>query len=167
VLLGAEVTHCLSIYRWSAPDQRRCATGMGDAIALLLALDEAAARGDAPSTAELAAHQRRWMEPQLEDLLTELKELHWVQMTRDGGWVLARRLSDATLMELYASREFDLPRPGDPDWPLDERLARVLTEGNAGVERALDVPLARFRLQRAEAVNMAGPASRHGTGEGD
>jgi membrane protein len=152
VLLGAEVTHCLSIYRWRAPDQRRCETGMGDAVAVLLALDEAAARGAAPSTAELAGHQRRWLEPQLEDLLTELKTLHWVHMTREGGWALARRLSDATLMELYASRVFDLPRPGDPDWPADGRLAEVLTAANEGLGRALEVPLAAFRLHRAEAV---------------
>ena len=32
VLLGAEVTHCLSIYRWSSRDQSRCQTGMGDAM---------------------------------------------------------------------------------------------------------------------------------------
>jgi membrane protein len=44
VLLGAEVTHCLSIYRWSAEDQGRCRVGMGDAIAVLLALDEAAGK---------------------------------------------------------------------------------------------------------------------------
>jgi membrane protein len=157
VLLGAEVTHCLSIYRWSAADQRRCETGMGDAIAALLALDEAAARGSAPSTAELAHRQKRWLEPQLEDLLTELKSLHWVHMTREGGWALARRLSDATLMDLYATRVFDLPCPGDPDWPADERLVEVLTAGNAGLKQALDVPLAAFRLQRAEAVTINRP----------
>jgi len=157
VLLGAEVTHCLSIYRWSAADQRRCETGMGDAIAALLALDEAAARGSAPSTAELAHRQKRWLEPQLEDLLTELKSLHWVHMTREGGWALARRLSDATLMDLYATRVFDLPCPGDPDWPADERLVGVLQAGNAGLKQALDVPLAAFRLQRAEAVTINRP----------
>jgi hypothetical protein len=130
---------------------------MGDAIAALLALDEAAARGSAPSTAELAHRQKRWLEPQLEDLLTELKSLHWVHMTREGGWALARRLSDATLMDLYATRVFDLPCPGDPDWPADERLVEVLTAGNAGLKQALDVPLAAFRLQRAEAVTINRP----------
>lgn len=152
VLLGAEVTHCLSIYRWGAIDQRRCETGMGDAVAVLLALDEASARGVAPSTAELAALQRRWMEPQLEDLLARLRQLRWVHMTRDGGWSLARRLSDATLLDLYSSRVFNLPVETDPDWPQDQPLAAVLLAANRGLAESLDVPLDGFRLQRADAV---------------
>ena len=151
VLLGAEVTHCLSIYRWGAGDQSRCRTGMGDAIAVLLALDEASARGVAPTTVELAASKKRWMEPQLEDLLTQLRQLRWVHMTRDGGWTLARQLSDATLGALYRSRVFDLPNESDPDWPDDPALANVLAAANAGLADVLDVQLAAFRLQRAEA----------------
>jgi membrane protein len=160
VLLGAEVTHCLSIYRWSSHDQSRCDIGMGDAIAVLLALDEAAGQGAAPGTPELVGQKPRWLEPQLEDLLSELKERRWVHMTREGGWVLARRLADATLLELYASRMFDLPREDDPDWPTDKRLAQTLQHANAGVAEALDVPLAHFRLQRADPVSIqrdAGP----------
>lgn len=164
VLLGAEVTHCLSIYRWSARDQSRCRMGMGDAIALLLALDAAAGRGHAPGTAELVAQQRRWMEPPLEDLLTELKRLRWVHMTRDGGWSLARRLSDATLMDLYASRVFDLPRPDDPDWPDDPALAGQLQAANTGLAGNLDVPLATFRRQRAAAVPLTGRSDKAGPG---
>ena len=38
--------------------------------------------GEAPGTDELAGLQRRWMEPPLDDLLNELKDLHWVHMTR-------------------------------------------------------------------------------------
>jgi membrane protein len=164
VLLGAEVTHCLSIYRWSASDQARCRVGMGDAVELLLALDHAAAAGEAPTTAQLAARRKRWLEPQLEDLLNQLRELHWVHMTRDGGWALARRLDEATLIELYQSRAFDLPRPGDPDWPDDDRLAAVLNDGNEGVAKALDEPLANFRRTRAPTVSI--PQSRETTGPG-
>jgi membrane protein len=159
VLLGAEVTHCLSVYRWSASDQSRCRVGMGDAIDLLLALDAAAADGDAPTTSQLAAQRRRWLEPQLEDLLNELKALHWVHMTRDGGWSLARRLDEATLVELYDSRAFNLPRPADPDWPDDERLAAVLNSANHGLAQALGQPLATFR--RRPAATVAIPATRN------
>jgi membrane protein len=151
VLLGAEVTHCLSIYRWGARDQSRCQTGMGDAIAVLLALDDASARGIAPTTAQLATTKKRWMEPQLEDLLTQLRQLRWVHMTRDGGWTLARQLSDSTLAELYRSRVFNLPSESDPDWPDDPALANVLAAASAGLAQALDVQLAAFRLQRADA----------------
>jgi membrane protein len=154
VLLGAEVTHCLSIYRWSTSDQSRCRIGMGDAIAVLLALDEAASRGLAPSTAELSAHKKRWLEPQLEDLLPELKGLQWVHMTRDGGWVLARRLADSSLLDLFESRRFSLPREDDPDWPTDGALADAMRAAHAGVAAALDVPLGGFRLQRADPVNL-------------
>jgi membrane protein len=154
VLLGAEITHCLGIYRWTSHDQSRCETGMGDAIAVLLALDEAAARGLAPTTVDLAAQRQRWMEPQLDDLLSALKDLGWVHMTRDSGWALARRLDHASLLELYASRRFDLPREDDPDWPGDRHLAEVLHNANLGIASALDVPLAAFRLQRAAAVPL-------------
>ncbi len=163
VLLGAEVTHCLSIYRWGTHDQARCRVGMGDAIEVLLVLDEAAARGEAPTTVELAARRRRWMEPQLEDLLTKLKDLHWVHMTREGGWALARRLSDATLLDLYASRAFELPREGDPDWPGDTELANVLHGANMGVAEVLRVPLARFRIQRAPSVAIRAAADQSTT----
>jgi len=152
VLLGAEVTHCLSIYRWSSRDQARERTGMGDAVDVMLVLDEYAARGVAPGTAVLAAQRRRWLEPQLEDLLNQLRSMRWVHMTRDGGWALARRLDEATLHDLYGSRAFDLPRPGDPDWPEQAALAEVLEHGNAGIARALDRPLADFRRQRAPTV---------------
>ncbi|MCB1772178.1 MAG: virulence factor BrkB family protein [Gammaproteobacteria bacterium] len=162
VLLGAEVTHCLSIYRWGARDQSRIRVGMGDAIAVLLALDEASARGVAPTTAQLAASSRRWMEPQLEDLLTQLRHLHWVHMTRDGGWTLARQLSDATLGALYRSREFNLPEASDPDWPENTALADVLASANAGLAGALDVPLATFRQQRAQthSIRPGNPVAR-------
>ena len=156
-LLGAEITHCLIIYRWRSRDQSRCQTGLGDAVGVLLALDEAAALGATPSTAELARLRPRWMEPQLEDLLGELKRMHWVQLTRDGNWVLARRLVDASLAELYASRRFALPREDDPDWPSDRRLAEALRAANDGITRALGVPLASFRLQRAAAVPLQRP----------
>ena len=162
VLLGAEVTHCLSIYRWSASDQTRCRVGMGDAVEVLLALDHAAATGDAPTTAQLATRRKRWLEPQLEDLLSRLKDLHWVHMTREGGWVLARRLDQATLIDLYQSRAFELPRPGDPDWPDDERLATVLNDGNEGVARALNQPLAAFRRTRAPTVSIPQPRDKAG-----
>lgn len=163
VLLGAEVTQCLSIYRWGSHDQARCQTGMGDAVAVLLALDDAAAQGIAPTTVELARQRQRWMEPQLEDLLVELKHLNWVHMTRDGGWVLARRLDDATLLDLYASRQFDLPRENDPDWPSDRRLAETLGRANAGLAGSLDEPLAAFRLQRADSVPLQPPDDSAGS----
>jgi membrane protein len=154
VLLGAEVTHCLGIFRWGAHDQRRCRMGMGDAIDVLLALDEASSRGEAPTTVELASQRKRWLEPALDDLLAQLRELHLVHMTRDGGWALARRLADVTLDDLYACREFELPREGDPDWPTDPALAAVLASTNAGVEQTLKRPLAEFRWRRAESVSL-------------
>ena len=154
VLLGAEVTHCLSIYRWSASDQENCRTGMGDAIAVLLALDEAAGKSQAPTTVELATQKHRWMEPQLDDLLGQLRSANWVHLSDDGTWVLARGLADLTLADLYAGRAFDLPRETDPDWPSDTHLAGVLDRANAGIGKALDIPLAEFRLRRASTISM-------------
>jgi membrane protein len=164
VLLGAEVTHCLGIYRWSDGDRTCCETGMGDAVALLLALDEAAVDGEAPTSVALAERSARWTEAMVEDLLARLRALSWVHLTREGGWALARRLDEATLAELAASRSFPLPREDDPDWPADTRLASVLREANAGLERALSVPLAAFRACRLGPVPME-PRKRDGRPE--
>jgi membrane protein len=154
VLLGAEVTHCLSIFRWGKHNQRHSRIGMGDAIDVLLALDEAAARGDAPTTVELAARRKRWLDPEIDDLLNRLRGLHWVHTTRDGGWVLAMRLADLTLNDILASRAFELPRRGDPDWPSDAALAEVMEQANRRVEETLARPLEDFRLQRADSVSL-------------
>ena len=104
------------------------------------------------------------MEPQLEDLLAELRGLQWVHMTRDGGWVLARRLADSSLLELFETRRFSLPREGDPDWPSDGPLADAMRAAHAGVAAALDVPLGGFRLQRADPVSLRKDPEPRGEG---
>ncbi len=121
-------------------------------------------RASADDIAELAAYKQRWMEPQLEDLLAEFKALHWVHMTRDGGWVLARRLADSSLLKLFESRRFSLPRESDPDWPSDGSLADVMRAAHAGVAAALDVPLGGFRLQRADPVSLRKESKPRGEG---
>lgn len=161
VLLGAEVTHGMSIYDWSSGNGSRKHLGMGDALAVILALDEASANGGAPTTAQLARQRKRWREPRLDDLLRELAEHQWVHLTQSGGWTLARRLDDATLMDVLESRIFELPRETDRDWPGNEALAEVLRRANSGIHEALDVPLSQFRLRRAESV----PFQRGGTSE--
>ncbi|WP_078120782.1 virulence factor BrkB family protein [Thiosocius teredinicola] len=154
VLLGAEVTHAMGIFNWLGNDGTCKRLGMGDAVNVILALDEAAAAGEAPTTAQLARLRARWREPRLDDLLSELAAHHWVHLTREGGWTLARRLDDSTLMGLFESRMFSLPREGDSDWPANERLADALRAANTGIHGALDVPLGEFRLRRAESIPL-------------
>jgi membrane protein len=159
VLLGAEVAHCLGVFRWDVGGVRPARMGLGDAASVLLVLDEASTRGEALTTAGLAAARKRWTEPVLEDLLASLREHRWVHMTRDGGWVPARRFHDATLHELYRTRLFPLPLDSDPDWPEDETLADALAAADKGVAQALDVPLAHFRRAPAGPAT-ATPAAR-------
>ncbi len=162
VLLGAEVTSCLGSYRWRGEEWGHRRAGMGDAIDLLLLLDEAASRGHAPSVADLVDQRPHWMEAQLEDLLDELSKLHWVHQTHDGRWALARRLSDATLFDLYSSRRFALPSEADPDWPISQPLREALQRVNTGIAESLDVSLAEFRLRRADPLSMQRPDGGQG-----
>lgn len=144
VLLGAEFTHCLRIFRWPGQSGSQV-LGFNDAVQLLLRLDQAAGEGEALSADELTATQARWHEDQIDTLLNTMLQYHWVHQTRDGRWALARRLVDLSLHEVYQRGNYPLPQENAPSWPQDAVLAERLRLANQQVAGALDVPLADFR----------------------
>ncbi|RMG32684.1 MAG: YihY family inner membrane protein [Gammaproteobacteria bacterium] len=158
VLVGAEVAHGLRLYHWHRPNPRGRELGMLDAVYLLLLLDEAAERGQARSLWDLAAARSDWREDRVEAMLADMLGKGWVQQTRNGDWLLARRASDLTLYEILSEGGYPLP-DGEQLAAADERLGSLFHQVHAEVKSLLDVPLARFRLRRAEAASLNPVAS--------
>lgn len=148
VLLGAEFTCCLDIFRRQDGLTAARRLGLADAVRLLSLLGE----GQSWTLQRLAAVEPRWSQRHLDDLLYELRGLGLVYRTDQGNWVLGRSLDQVTLNDLARAARFRLPRAGDPDWPEDPELAKVLGAAGAGLATALQVPLARFRHPRPGAV---------------
>lgn len=153
-LIGAEVAHCLRLFNWQADNPHGRELGFADAIQALLYLDEAAGEGQALSARVLAARQADWREDLMEGLLSDLLSLHWVHQTDDGHWSLARRLADLSFSDVLHAGGYRVPSPEDRDWPHDERLKALFVAAVGERDKVLDVPLADFRLQRAETESI-------------
>lgn len=153
VLLGAEVAHGLRLYHWHRPNPRGRELGVIDAIYLLLLLDEAAEQGEARSLWDLAAARPDWREDRVEAMLADMLVHGWVQQTRNGDWMLARRATDLTLYEILTKGGYPLPG-SDQVAAAEERLGEVFRTVQDEVRGLLDVPLAQFRLRRAAATSL-------------
>ena len=88
----------------------------------------------------------------LDRLLAEREEQPFLSLRDFTTRVPAEEREVTNLILAGAFDAFDLPRPGDPDWPDDERMAAVLNAGNDGIAQTLDQPLATFRRSRASAT---------------
>jgi len=147
VLLGAEFTHTLRIFRWCDEKQQGYELRLSDAVDVLLLLDEAAGEGGALSIDDLVRRKPRWREDFVESMLGDMLQQHWVHQTKESQWALARRLTDLSLYELLRGGKYSLPQKGDRTWPKDPELAKCFDLANNQVASVLDVPLANFRLE--------------------
>lgn len=150
VLLGAEFTHCLGIYRWGEGLSRGRRRSLADAVRILTLLDAAQRRDRTLSCRRLAQALPHWTEYATDALLNDLHELRLVYRTDEGRWVLARGLTEIRLFDLIRSGRFLLPYPSDSDWPEDSRLAEVLRVANRELERVLAVTLEQFAVNTVE-----------------
>ncbi len=145
VLLGAEFTASLGIFRRFRSGVHDAAPSLIDAVQLLLRLGQAQQAGEGPlSSRAMATAQPMWSEHWLDGLLYELQQAGWVERTDKGDWLLARPLSEISLYDLYRSGRYPLPRPGEPGWPSDSRLATVLEMADRQLIETWDVPLQQF-----------------------
>jgi membrane protein len=153
VLLGAEFTHCLGIFRRQDGAVAARRLELADAVRVLTLLG--AAHGQARSLRQLAAAEPRWSEHGLEDLLNDLHQLGLLHRTDGGDWVLARDTEQLTLAELLLTPRFRLPAEGAADWPEDAELAEVLRRARGGLQEQLQVPLRRFQRPPADTVALS------------
>lgn len=139
VVLGAEFTHALGIYR----QVQRYGSGRGGELEmmlqLLLRLAAAQQQGRALSLRALA-HEC----VNAEALLIKMQRLRLVDRNEKGQWLLARDLHQITLHQLYLDSGQRLPAPGEPAWPADPELAQLFSRANESLATLLDVPLIRF-----------------------
>lgn len=139
VLLGAEFTHCLGIFRHESSMGSGPASKLEAVIRVLQDLGRAQESGGALSSRVLSAHDAH-----IEALLHEMQGKKLVQRTEKGRWVLARSLQHLSLYQLYRDMGCSLPAPGGRGWPEDKGLAAIYQKAHDQLEQALHKPLSEL-----------------------
>jgi len=139
VLLGAEFTHCLGIFRHESSMGSGPASKLEAVIRVLQDLDRAQESGVALSSRVLSAHDAH-----IEALLHEMQSKKLVQRTEKGRWVLARSLQYLNLYHLYRDMGCSLPAPGERGWPEDQRLADIYQKAHDQLAESLNAPLSEL-----------------------
>ena len=139
VLLGAEFTHCLGIFRHESRSGEGAGYKLEAVIRVMLDLGRAQESGVALSSRTLAAHDAH-----IEALLHEMQEQNLVQRTEKNRWVLGRSLQHLTLYQLYKDMGCLLPTPGEPGWPDEGYLAAIYQKANDQLAEVLNKPLSEL-----------------------
>ncbi len=150
VLLGAEITYCLTLFRREEPVHGSLEEGERlflFAFRLLGHLWKAQRAGEGRTLEELAQLEADAGREQLEEILNRLEARRIVAAGEDGAWLLARDPGAITLRDIYNAMPHALP-PVEGGWweadPWNQRLGKVLSEAAEGVGQALNVPLKRL-----------------------
>ncbi len=138
ILLGAEITYCLSIFQWkctlaSRQDQE---SSLIHAYRILGHLWQAQCEGRTISIEEILYKESWRDEVKLLDLLHTLKQQHWVYRSGETHhWGLARDLGEIHFLEFYRliSKDFHAFPHKEDAWnenltPILKRLAEVTEE---------------------------------------
>lgn len=136
VLLAAEFTHCLGIFRYGEDFLAGRGSRLVEVMGVLRKLAQAQESGASMSTKKLAPYYAN-----VEDLLLELQDKKFVYLTGDGKWVLARSAADISLYDIYRDAHCRLPLPGEPGWPDDQYLAEYFQKADRQLATVLDVSL--------------------------
>jgi membrane protein len=157
VLLGALVAAALPQWRAeeSAAPQPLEGKSLGLSLALLAALSELAHQSGGTRRAPELAESLGAPASAIEDQLCILAGSGFVAHTTDGGWVLARDLSAATVLELYETLGLPLAvrwREGEGIvW--EERIAPAIRRLARAEQGAMRIPLARL-LEEGEGPRL-------------
>lgn len=144
VLLGALITAVLPEFLWgrrSVP--RRPGREVVCALLALRALGQAQRKGESRGGLQLAAASRQ-TESEVELMLERMRDAEWVAQTDEGDWMLARRLEDLSLADVFERFAFSplcAAGTGTAD-DIDLRARLLEAYGNAAEKLAL--PLSRL-----------------------
>ena len=111
-LLGAEFTHCLTVFQRRHNKETGIVDGHIDltvALDIIFSLAEAQKQGKAISTSGLIGQFPQINEHSLDDLLYLLRSKQWLILTDNKDWVLARDLHQMTVKQLYMDTNLPLP----------------------------------------------------------
>lgn len=140
VLLGAEFTYGLGVYRQLVRHGDDAAAELENMLCLLLQLLRAQKKGNAVALWEL---QR--CSADAEQLLLKLQTRKLVERNEKGRWLLARDSQDVTLYEVYLATGHRLPAASEPAFPKDPVLRELYQRADASLAEMLNLPLASLR----------------------
>lgn len=112
VLLGAEFTYGLGVYRQMVRYGEDASAGLENMLCLLLQLARSQEKGEAVPLRKL-----QHCSADAEHLLIRLRERHLVDCNERGRWLLARDSHDVTLYDVYLAGGHRLPVASEPAWP--------------------------------------------------
>ncbi len=139
VLLGAEFTHCLGIFRHESSLGKGPGSKLEAVIGVLQDLGQAQESGVALSSRVLSVHHAH-----IEALLHEMQSKKLVQRTEKGRWVLTRSLQHLSLYQLFREMNCSLPTPGEAGWPENKQLAELYQTAHDQLAEALHKPLSEL-----------------------
>ena len=140
VLLGAEFTYGLGVYRHMVRHGVDSAAELEGMLCLLLRLAKAQATGDALPLGKL-----QHCSADAEHLLSRMRKHHLVERNEKGGWLLARDSRNVTLYQLYLVADHRLPAVSEPAWPQDPALQALYRKAHASLAEILGENLHSWR----------------------
>jgi membrane protein len=146
VLLGAELSYCLTHFSYLKAARQRSTRGqylLHDFRSLGL-IWQAQRTGHPPSAAMLLEHEQLLDEATLDEALRRLEAAQLIHQTEEDAWALSKDMSTLTLADLYRAQQLALPEI-DPQWlkddPWYQALHHVVTRTNRLALAAQETPL--------------------------
>jgi len=143
-LYGAEITRCLSVYHIGVDKLYGERARFVITLGLLKHLWDVQAAGGSLSDEQLLRQEANLHEDTLRDIMDALKDASIVHRTEEGDWMLAKDLSSMSVLELYRSLPYSLPKEvsdleGLAHW--SHALSDPLEKALGGMAASLDIPL--------------------------
>ncbi len=149
VLLGAELTYGLGVFRHVVRHGESSAAEMENMLCLLKKLMQAQKEG-----MTLPMRRLQSCGSDSEALLVAMQKKHLVERNERGRWLLARNPEELTLFQLYSVSGHRLPLPGEKAWPRDSVLAELYQQVDASLEDMLSLSLADMQNGLGNRANV-------------
>lgn len=150
ILLGAEITYCLSVFQWKCTEASRHdqESPLIHAYRILGHLWQAQCAGRTLSIEEMLRRERWRDEVKLLELLHMLKRQQWVYRSGETHhWGLARDLGEISFLEFYQlmSKDFNALPQQEDNW--NENLMPILQHLRDVAQETMSVPLKELYKQ--------------------
>ncbi len=154
ILLGAQIAYCFSVFRLDDAVRKRGRHDWTflDAFQIIAVLWEAQTSGTQLSAFQIRKRGIKIPHLLITQVLEILKQENWVYRTTSGKWMLARDISELTLLDLYQALPRKLPaRISDESNRWQQPLQAVINTHQENLTDALSVKLATLFRQASKA----------------